>query len=151
MIKFNVETVPQCIEDVKTLVTEAWDEVEVYKDKMKLDPNYDLYLELEKLGVVHVVTVRDEGKLIGYYISLLMPNPHYQTHTFAINDLLFIHPDYRGGTTTYRMFKYAFKKLKEKGVSVITLNMKVKFPFKRLCKALGMEHHENVYTIYVGD
>lgn len=151
MIGYNVETVDQCIEELKPLLEAHYEEIAMYKDKIKLNPDYNTYYQLEAHGNLHIVTVRDEGVLIGYYISYIHPNPHYRDHLFAVNDVLFVHPDYRGGTTAYRMIRYAQEKLKELGVSVMMLHMKVAFPFESLCEALGMDKAEYVYSKYLGD
>lgn len=151
MITFNVETVDECLEEIKPLLYAHWEEIAWYKDQVKLNPDYDVYYKLEEQGVLHIVTARDNDVLIGYYISFVHPNPHYKNTLFAVNDILFVHPDYRGGSTAYRMFKYAFAALKELGAVIITIHMKTDAPFEALCEALGMEKQEYLFTIYLGD
>lgn len=151
MIGYNVETLAQCLEEMKPLLEEHYSEIAMYKDKIELNPDYDTYFALEENGHLHIVTVRDEGKLIGYYVSYIHKNMHYQDHLFAVNDVLFLHPDYRGGTVAYRMIRYAEEQLKALGVSVIMLHMKVAYPFEELCQALGMDKAEYVYTKFLGD
>lgn len=151
MIEYSEETVDECLMEIIPLLREHWEEIAWYKDKIKLNPDYGVYYQMEANGILHIVTARDDGKLIGYYISLVTPNPHYKDHFFAVNDILFVLPEYRGGTTAYRMFKYAFDKLTERGASVITIHMKTDAMFDGLCEKLGMERQEYLYTKYVGD
>ena len=122
----------------------------MYKDAIKFEPNYESYLAREEEGAVQVVVVRDDGRLIGYYISFIYQHPHYKNDLFAVNDILFLERAYRGSTIAYRMFKYAEKELKKLGVSVIMMTMKTQHPFVRLCESLGMEEHEIVYSKYIG-
>lgn len=151
MITFAVEKLDSCLEELKPLLNEHWEEIAWYKDKISYVPSYDKYYALEDAGVLHIVIARDEGKIIGYYVSMVNYSLHYMNTKFAVNDILFIHPDYRGGSAAYRMFKFAFKELKKIGVDCITIHMKTDFPFDRLCESLGMKKQEYLYSIYVGE
>jgi GNAT superfamily N-acetyltransferase len=151
MIDIKVEKLATCMEEMKPLLEEHYLEVHAFPDLIEFNPNYDKYLELEAVGAIHVVTVRDEGKLVGYYLSFIVPNIHYQDHLYASNDVLYVDPAYRGGSVAYRMFKYVEKCYKELGVSVFTVHMKIDLPFDRLCEAIGMEKKENIYMKYIGE
>lgn len=152
MIKYTVEKVTESlIDEIKPILTKHWEEIAMYRDKVEFKPDYDAYLAMEKIGAIHVVVVRDGVRIIGYYISFIYTHPHYKENKFAQNDILFIHPDYRGGTVAYRMFKFAEKELKKIGCSVNLIHMKTKFPFERLCQKLGMEKQEITYSKYIGD
>jgi len=145
------EPLKDCIEEMKPLLLKHYEEVAFRKDKIAFNPDYDKYLQLADIDMLHLVSVRKEGVLVGYYLSFISINPHYMDHTYAANDVLYVHEDHRGGTVAYRMFKYAEEKLKEKGVSIITVHMKNKLPFDRLCEARGMEAIETIYMKYIGD
>lgn len=151
MLKFQEEKIKDFLEELKPLLEKHYEEIAYRKDKIKLNPDYERYLQLDALGLTHSITVRDGDRLVGYYISVLSPNLHYKDHLYSVNDILYIDTPYRGGTAAYRMFKFVEKKLKDKGVSVMTLHMKTEFPFDRLCTALGMDKLENLYIKYIGD
>lgn len=139
------------IEELKPLLLEHWEEIAMYKDKIAFKPDYESYIAMEKVGAVQAVTVRDDYKLIGYYISFIYIHPHYKDNKMAQNDVLFIHPDYRGGTAAYRMFKFAEKELIKIGCSVNTIHMKTQFPFENLCQKIGMNKQEIIYSKYIGE
>lgn len=148
MIKYSIETVAQCIAEIKPLNYAHWAEIATHKDIKVLDPDYDRYYKLEELGMLRIYTVRDSGILIGYYISMIMPHMHYQTCITALNDILYVHPDYRGGTVAYRMFTGALKDLKDNtDTNVVIVHMKVKHPFKRLLTKLGFEQTEENWEV----
>lgn len=152
MINYAVEKLDQCLEEMKPLIQAHWEEVSWYKDLIPLAPDWDQYYRMEDSGFLHIVTARDDGVLVGYYSSVITQGLHYMRTRFAMNDALFVHPDYRGGSTAYKMFKYAFKVLKEEeGVDCISIHMKTDFPFDKLCESLGMQRQEYLYSIYVGD
>jgi len=152
MIRYSVEVCTESfINEIKPLLEEHWEEIAMYKDKIEFSPDYDKYISLQNMGMLHVVVVRDDGKLVGYFVSFIQPHIHYKKHLFAVSDILYIHPDYRGSTVAYRMFKYAKQELREVGVSVLMIHMKTAHPFGRLCEALGMEKQELSYSVYLGD
>jgi GNAT superfamily N-acetyltransferase len=151
MIRYAVETLNECLEELKPLLHKHYEEIAMYRDRIEFDPDYDAYYRLEEAGALHMVTVRDDGNIIGYYVSFIHHNLHYRQDKFAVNDILYVDEAYRGGTVAYKMLRYAEKALKDIGVSVMTIHMKTEFPFERLCEALGMDKAEYLYTKYIGD
>ncbi len=152
MIQYSVEVCTESlIGELKPLLEDHWKEIAMFKDKISFSPDYEKYLILQDMGALHVVVVRDEGKIVGYFVSFIQPHIHYKDNIFAINDILYVDPSYRGGTVAYRMFKYAKKELKKIGVSVLMVHMKTKYPFEKLCESLGMDKEEFVYSVYLGD
>ena len=152
MITYGVESLKDCLDEMKPLLEKHWEEIAHHKDKIKLNPNYEQYLSMEEMGLVHTCTVRDEGKLIGYFVSFIVPNLHYQDHLWAMNDILFLEPAYRGdGRTAFQLLSFAEEMLIELGVSVIQLHMKIDFPFEPLAEACGYKKVEYNYSKYVGE
>lgn len=151
MIEYNVEFLSMCLEELKPLLTEHWEEIALNKDKIKLNPNYKQYLDLEKAGMCHTVIARKDSKVIGYYISFIVDHMHYQDHKFAMNDIMFLHPDHRGGRTAMKLIKFAEERLRKLGVSVMTMHMKTDFPFEPLAQACGFNKVEYNYSKYIGD
>lgn len=150
-VVYAVEKVKNCLEEMKPLLQEHYEQVAMYKDKIPLEPDYDKYLDLCDSGILHIVTARDEDKLIGYYISMMVPHIHYSSHKFAVNDILYIDEEYRKTLVGLEMFKFAEKCLKEEGVSVMTIHMKTSLPFDSLCEGLGYDYAERNYTKYIGE
>lgn len=151
MLKIQEENLKDCIEEMKPLLAEHYKEVAVYQDKIEFNPDYERYLDMNVLGFVRVFTIRDEGKLVGYSLYLLNPNIHYKDHLYAVNDVIYVDPEYRGSTAAYRLMKLSEKTLKAAGVSVMTIHMKTYLPFERLCQAFDMDKVEYLYMKYIGD
>lgn len=151
MITFQEEYLVDCLDEMKPLFETHWDEIALHKDKIVLNPDYSKYLILDEAGMLHVLTARDEGKIIGYFISFIDHHVHYKDHVFAINDILFIHPDYRKGSVGYKLFKSAEASLKEIGVSVLMIHAKVQHDFKPLMDKLGFDRVEYNYSKFIGD
>jgi GNAT superfamily N-acetyltransferase len=151
MIEYKVESVEDCIDEIAPLIELHYEQVAMYKDKIPLNPDYDKYRELDKLGLFHCVTARDEGDLVGYFISFIAPHIHYSDHKFAVNDIVYIGEAYRSTGVGLDMFSFAEAALKDLGVSVLSIHMKTALPFDNLCKGLGYDYAERNYTKFIGD
>lgn len=147
---FAEEKLKDCLEEIKPLLHEHWLEVANDKEVIKLNPAYDIYLSLEESGILHVVTARNNGELVGYFISMVIPDLHYSDHIFANNDILFLKKEFRNGAFAYKMFSFAEEKLIALGASAIHIRMKTSFPFDALCEKLGYKFVEKVYRKVVG-
>ena len=116
MITSQVEPFPPFLKEVKPILPIHWEELALHKEKVPLDPQYNVYLERDAQGGVILVTAREDGKLIGYFVGFIAPGLHYQTCLTCTMDIFYVHPDHRGGGTGYHLFKSAEKELKRRGV-----------------------------------
>lgn len=149
-VTFQEEKLGDFLEEMKPLLELHWEEVAAFKDKVKFDPNYELYFAIEEVGGLHCVTARNGDTLVGYFISLVHEHLHYQESRWAVNDVLFIHPDYRRGGVAVGMFKYAEDRLRELGVDVMTIHMKTYARFDSLVERLGYDNTEAIYAKHLG-
>ena len=81
--------------EIRQLLDIHYQELALNKDKVPLDPQWDLYENHEDSGRLVYVTLREEGELIGYVISIVAPGLHYKTCLTAHMDILFVRPDKR--------------------------------------------------------
>jgi GNAT superfamily N-acetyltransferase len=128
-----------------------WQEIAVNKDKIKLNPDWEAYEELEQSGSLKIFTARDKGNLVGYFVVIVSRSLHYKDHLFATNDIVFLHPEYRKGLTAIKLFKFAEKCLKEDGVSLMIINSKTHKPFNTLLERYGYNTTETTLTKYIGN
>jgi len=150
-ITYAVETPKQLKEEIQPLFDKHWAEIAMFPDKIKLDVNWEKYYELQEIGVLRAFTARCDGKLIGYSVFFVLPHIHYQKDVFAMNDILYIDPDYRKGRNGVGLILYSEKKLKEEGVSVIKIDTKFSNKVGELCSLMGYTKAEVSYMKYVGD
>lgn len=145
-IKYQQEFLCGVIEEAKPMLEEHWREIAINKDVIKLNPDWDAYIELERKNSLKIFTAREDGKLIGYFVVIVRSHIHYKDHLFAVNDIIYLSPKYRKGYTGAKLIKFAEKCLKEDGVSVFVINTKRHKPFDKLLDWLGFNHVENVYS-----
>ena len=152
MLIFNHESIKDCKDEMAVLVKHHWNEVGWYKDKVPCDPDWDTYEMLDEAKVAHLLTARrDDGLLVGYIIFIRDFHLHSKNNLMAVTDVLYLHPNYRHGRNSYRLLEFGLDYLRSIGVQLATINVNVDHPFGRLCESLGMQLHEEVYSIYLGD
>ncbi len=149
MITYQEELYDDIIEEMKPLFVEHYHEVAMYQDKIDLNPDYVAYKAMADAGVIHFLTVRDEGKMIGYTVTLLHAHPHYKDHDMAVNDILYVHPDYRHGEVAPTLLSKLEQIMKQNGVSVMTFHMKTHKPFETLMSFLAYDKAEALFMKYI--
>ena len=148
-LKYQQEFLSQVELDIQTLIELHWEEIALNQDKIKLNPDWNAYHNLEIEGKLKIFTARDSDRLVGYFVVILGTNIHYKDHVFASNDVIYLHKDYRKGFAGIRLIKFAKKCLTEDGISVLTINTKVHQPFDKVLERLGFNLIERVYSSYL--
>lgn len=126
-IKFAVESYAQIIDEIKPMLPEHWAELAVHKD-IPLDPDYDFYERANAVGMLVFMTVRKAGVLIGYAIWVVKKHPHYRAHTWALNDIVWLHPEHRGLRTGRAFANFWEEALRLRNVAVIHVDTKIVAP-----------------------
>lgn len=148
--KYQTEDFMDVIEEMKPLIEKHYEEVCWYKDKIALNPAYDIYEVMNRVGNCHVFTTRTEdGELVGYCISFIQRNPHYQDHIYAVNDVIYVAEEHRHTGCAAEMLKQLESIFKDMGVSVMTFHMKTFKTFETLMDSLGFEKQEFLFGKYI--
>ena len=148
-MNYQQEFLDQVKDDILVLIDLHYKEIALNQSKVKLNPDWDVYRALENEGKLRIFTARDNDTLVGYFVVVVGVNMHYKDHTFACNDIIYLHKDYRKGFAGIKLIKFAKKCLTEDGVSVLTINTKVHQPFDRVLERLGFNLIERVYSSYL--
>lgn len=129
-----------------------WREIALHQATVPLDPDWDRYLGMELGGMMHFLTVRVDGVLVGYLFVGVGPHLHYSTTRWAMVDMFWLDPLYRTGWTGVKMFREMEKRLRELGAKVVHVSEKEHFhnPAGRavgvLLKRLGYRPIEIVWA-----
>ena len=151
-IEVKEESLKDCLDEMKPIFDLHWDEVAVHKESIKLNPDYEKYLQMANDGGVKAFIAREDGRLIGYAIFIIAKNLHYSDHIYAHNDVVYLEKGRRGSGLAIDIFKYSEATLKENyDVDVVNVSMKVAFPFDDLMKHLGFEYIERTYSKFIGE
>ena len=145
-LTFQKETFAAIMPELPELFQRHWEEIAANKDVIKLDPAWDRYLQLERDGALHILTVRDGAVLAGYFFAMVHPHLHYATSLTAWSDIFWVKPEHREGWNGVKFFKAAIKMLRDLGVQKVYMVCKVKHDLEPILSRLGFKFVEKVFT-----
>ena len=151
MITAQVEPYSKCLPELMECYDLHWEELALNKDKVPLDPQYDLYEARDDAGQLLLVTLRETGRLVGYFIGFIAPGFHYKTCLTLTMDIFWTHPDVRGGFSGVKLFRLVEKEAKRRGVHRMFYGSKLHKDASRLFEFLKMEPVEVYYSKWIGD
>jgi L-amino acid N-acyltransferase YncA len=146
MITYQVEKWNDVVDEMKPLWPLHWEEVAVDKDEIKLNPDYASYENYDRNGALHIVVMRESGRVCGYHVSIVRPHLHYMESLSAFVDVYYIEKQYRGQKAGLKLFQEAERTLKARGVQKIFSGTKKHLDFSKLFEGLGYTATETQFT-----
>jgi len=128
-----------------------YEELALNKDKVPLDPQYDIYLAKEDAGELLFVTLRESGVPVGYFLGFVSPALHYKTCLTCIMDIFYVHPDNRGSGGGQMLFGFVEKELRRRKVDRFFVGSKCHKDASWLFEKLGFEQVEIFYSKWLGE
>jgi hypothetical protein len=144
------ESFTQVLPELKGLVHGHWEKLAIDKDTIPLDPRYDIYLERDRRGEVLFMTLRDAGRLVGYWVGFVNPGLHYGTCLTHIMDIWNVLPEYEMTTAPLTLMRALERELKRRGVQRSIVIEKLHRPCGRLFTLFKYEPVEMVYSKLIG-
>jgi GNAT superfamily N-acetyltransferase len=135
----------QFLPELEKLFPLHYEELCVTKDYPLL-PDWEGYRRLGQAGMLRTITCRADEELIGYIVFFIQPHMHYSTCITAFEDVYFVRKDYRKGRVGIKLFQYAEKVLKERGINRIIMHTKLHLDNSRLFEYLGYKNTDKVFT-----
>lgn len=118
-VVYGWETIGDALADgLEDLIALHYDEISS-PGEPPLNLNWPRYLMFERLGSYRAVSARRAGKLIGYRSFIVDKPLHYQSLTWAVNDALYVDPDYRKSRVGPRLIQVSDAMLKAEGVAIV--------------------------------
>lgn len=146
MIKFSEEKFADFNRDAQELYVLHWKELAVNQDKIKLDIDTERYQNLENIGMLFVLTVRDGQKLVGYLLGFPVTHMHYKSSgMMCLTDMYFILPEYRHGLGT-KLFAEFERRMRARGAVQIMTGCKVHQDHSELLKRMGWENTDITFV-----
>lgn len=137
-------------QDIQNIQSLHWEEIAVNKSHIPLDPDWELYRTLDAKGFLCPIIVRVDGRVVGYYISVVKSHPHYRSTLFGFLDSFFILPEYRKGTLGLKLFVEMEKVMREFGVQCLHSGMKIHHDVGPVFERLGWTPIEVMWTKWIG-
>lgn len=152
MILYQVERWADFVVDGEKIFPEHYKELALDQSKIKLDVDYERYEKADADGNGLIVTARSDGKLIGYYIAMILPHLHYKSAgKMSYPDVYYILPEFRTGGVGAKLIMALEIALKAVGVVKIYQSCKVHQDHSALFEALGYKKSDIVLTKYIGE
>ena len=155
-VLFAVESFADVWPEAEPLTRPHWKEIAKNKRLLTLNPDLEKYERLDAGGHLLPVTARADGKLIGYFLWIIIAHPHYKHVQAAEEDLHFLSPEYRSGGRYGRDRGYGFELLKAardaaiaRGARLLAMREKVGHEHPALLGALGFVPTDIVHTYVV--
>ncbi len=169
---FQREAFGSFYDEARPLLERHKDELSAFPD-IPLNVDVDRYREMELLDLLRIYTVRKEHNwpdrhagcegcgmqvgrrpedfplgctLIGYAVFIVSVNPHYMTSLQAVEDVLFVAPEHRGGRAGIGLVRFSEAELRKDGVQVVYHHAKLAHPM--LGKLLTKDGYEPIETIF---
>jgi hypothetical protein len=142
---FQVESVEDWASDSKDLVYAHWQELGLDLD-LEIAPDYGKMQILEGLGMFKVITVREDGRLVGYLLAVVNTHLHYRNSPkVLIVDAYYVSPECRSGTGV-KLVRFTEELAKQLGTIKIYFSCKVHKDHSKLFNALGYRLSDFAFT-----
>ena len=148
------EALAPIAKEIMPLFRRHHDELAVDPKRAPLDVDWDLYLDLNLLGQLQILTVRANGALVGYIFNVIRPNPHKKSTRWCLVDMYWLDPIYRAGLIGYKLLRENEAFLKRIGIKKIAIGHKLHFRDGRVGKLfdrLGYTAEDVYYGKWIGD
>jgi GNAT superfamily N-acetyltransferase len=147
-ITYQVESWDEYFPEVWPLWIKHYKEVALDQEYISLDPDLERYQAYADAGQLFILTMRDEGKLVGYFTAILGGHLHYKSTLMAFVDLYLVDKPYRKGLAGVRLFREAETALRALGVRRIQTATKLHahLDISRLLARLGYTRVEATYA-----
>lgn len=146
VLKVGVESWFSAIAEMEAMFPLHWEELGLNRDKIKMRCDRGRYDLLANQGMLHLVTARSDGKLVGYILGLLMPHAHYfEAGTWYLTDMYFVLPEYRRGAGL-KMFVELERSIKALGVIAAVTSCKLHEDHTEFFEKLGWKWTDKTFV-----
>lgn len=122
-----------------------WMDIAVDRDVQKLNVNWRFYAEVAMAGHFSMVVVRDGETLVGYFLQMITPIPHYKHILQATEDSHYILPEYQKQGYGKAMVGVAEQAAINRGASIMKVRTKVHKDNSQFWEDRGFRRVEYVY------
>lgn len=150
MITAQVESLTETLDELIPILPVHWKKLAINQNEVPLDPQYEIYLQRDARGEVTLITLRDAGRLVGYWVAFIAPGLHYKTCLTATMDIWNLLPEYENGKAVLILMRAVEKEYKRRGVNRAFNGEKLHKPTGRIFKAFGYEPVETYWSKFYG-
>lgn len=153
---YQVERFQDVVEEIPALWVKHWNTLGTERDRVKLDPDFAQYFDMDHAGVLLIVTARTAGRLIGYFFAVVIEaDLHYRGLKKAWADIYYIDPAAAPGVSLVAKYRKLIARLEHElislGVQKFQTAVKIHSDVGSLWDRLGYKPVERAYYRMLGD
>jgi|SRR5580765_2536690 GNAT superfamily N-acetyltransferase len=145
-MELREERLSNCVEEVADLIADYYARTNAQEGIPKLMMHWPFFLKLDKKKSLVLYTARDEQKLVGVGMYLLMLHPQHYGMLTAICNTLGVNPDYRGKGIGTSIVKMAEMKFRDRGVKMLVHGHRTIYKTEPLFPKLGFVETDRMFT-----
>ena len=134
------------IERAAPLLQQHWEEIALNKQLMVLKPDAETYRRLEQQDKLVSVGAFDGDELVGYSVNLLHNHLHYADLVVAMNDVLYLAPEYRQGSAGRRLLDATEKAVRTRGARMLCWHAKPETALNAILPRLGYGVQDVIFS-----
>lgn len=133
------------VEAREDLTTANWDSVMPYKDLLPLDPDWERYEALEKMGWLLVLgAFTEDNEMVGYSVGTVSRHMHCREVLYYHNESLFVLPGH--GRAGRDLVEQTEVEVAKRGARFVCWHAKKGSPLDHLLNGRGYRAEEVLYT-----
>lgn len=146
---YQWERLADILPEAAPLIIRHWREVDWFDGQLPLDPDWGRALEYERMGLLHILTVRHEGHLSGYIFSYILDSIFFSTRWATVQGF-WLSPVHRSGWTGVKLFRENEAGLRALGAKAISVEILLKIARDRgtLGKILERLGYQPIGVLY---
>lgn len=135
------------MKELAPLFDDEWQEVSAGKEtKQELNPAWEKFMQIESSGMLHLLTARVDGKLIGYLMTIIHPHLHFADVIYGFVDGFYVKPEYRDAGVVESLIGDNEDMLRSAGIGRIRMDAQ---PDMWLYKELKKLHYERTEFVFM--
>src|ERR1700679_1230099 len=115
------ETLDSALPEILTKLNSHYEELSLHQGRYSWRCNWAWYYEMERQGQLLLVTLRNNGVLVGYFVGFVKPGLQYQDCLTLSMDVFYIIPEARNkGSGALQLFRKGEAMAREGGERFFT-------------------------------
>lgn len=151
MVTALPESFIDCVGEIRRLIDGHWEKLALNKDQVPLDPQWEVYFAREQAGELMFIPLRDDGRMVGYWIAFIAPGLHYKTCLTATMDIWNVLPEYERPVPILTLMRAVDREYARRGVRRAFAGEKLHLPCGRLYRMFGYTPVEVYHVKMFGD
>lgn len=150
-MKYDIETFHSVENELKKYNQEHWEEASFLATSFPCNPDDETAAMLSDLGVLHFITARHEGRLVGYMSFSVHRHPHSRDVFVAYNERTFVDKSFRKQNVATELLYKAEEFLYNSGVKVVYVGCPDGTGMESLLGNSGYKPTEVIMTKVLGE